>query len=528
MVKAIFDNKKLGKYPRRYDLLSEESEREDDKAIIADMLQWMEVETVGGLDLGQAKDRKDIMEMMDVGMTLGSADKVSAISQLQNSPLKSHLHTGANKIFYDIYYGAKDLLSKRKVKSTLTVLAGIGVGVAVGVVLGTVVFPGIGSAIGGAVGGVIAGAVAAVGGGIGLGIIGGVIGSWLGNKIANKAFKDEKHYELSKRLTSKVKEQYGISGRTQQMMNAYLYNRQQAVKSPLCRRYYRMLRKNGIKKGDSVAVEKLAHYFSHELSLLNLELKEDQNNESLLEDKRAVLHILRQLKNAEGIPYATRKRIEKTLDDLNKKPELPPARMVVDNDDSLDSKEAVEQNSSIHEPIGQINRRFVNHLNNAKLDITKIEAEHHRPGSVNHSYYKYHIERHNQPDLPDITYREVKVNANHYTAEVLVDREQLDEGNKEAVSAVLVAQARAIYETSGNKHLKVISDGDDDLAVRLMAAALVANMVPELDEEEYPLETPVQREKRELLIEQAYSVAGITPPHKAKKARVGFKVDFEP
>lgn len=509
MPKPIFDNKKLGKYPRRYDLRTEESEREDDKAIIADMLQWMEVKTDGGVDLGQAKDRKDIMEMMDVGIALGSADKISAISRLQNSPIKSHLHTGANKIFYDIYYGAKDLLSKRKVKSTLTVLAGVGIGVAIGAVLGTVVFPGIGSAIGGAVGGFIAGGVAAVGGGIGLGIIGGVVGSWLGNKIANKVFKDEKHYELSKRITSKVKGQYGISGRTQQMMNAYLYNRLQAVKSPLCKRYYRMLRKNGIKKGDGIAIEKLAHYFCQELSLLNLELKEDQNNESLLEDKRAVLHILRQLKNAEGIPYSTRKRVENALDDLSKKPDLPPARMVVDNDDSLD---AAAQKSAIHEPIGQINQRFVNHLNDAKLGITKIEAEHHRPESVNHSYYKYHIQRHNKPDLPDITYREVKVNANQYTAEVLVDREQLDDDNKEGVCAVLVANARAIYETSGNKHLKVLSDQDDDLAVRLMAAALVANMEPELDEKEYPLDTPAQREKRDLLMEQAYSVAGITPP----------------
>lgn len=524
MVKAIFNNKMLGKYPRRYDLRSEESEREDDKAIIADMLQWMEVETVGGMDLGQAKDRKDIMEMMDVGMTLSSADKISAISRLQNSPLKGQIHTGANKVFYDIYYSAKDLLSKRKVKSTLTVLAGIGVGVAVGVVLGTVVFPGIGSAIGGAVGGAIAGGVAAVGGGIGLGIIGGVVGSWLGNKIANKAFKDEKHYELSKRITSKVKGQYGISGRTQQMMNAYLYNRQQAVKSPLCKRYYRLLRRNGIKKGDGIAIEKLAHYFCHELSLLNLELKEAPNNEALLEDKRAVLHIVRQLKNAEGIPYATRKKIEKTLDDLNKKPELPPARMVVDNDDASVS---VKPSSNVREPIGQINRRFVNHLNNAKLNITHIEAKHHRPESVNHSYYQYHIERYNQPDLPDITYREIKVDANHYTAEVLVDREQLDDDNKEAVSAVLVAQARAIYEASGNKHLKVIAGNDDDLAVRLMAAALVAKMIPELDEKEYPLDTPEQKAKRDLLMEQAYSVAGIAFPHNAKKTRVGFKVDFE-
>ena len=220
MVSPIFDNKKLGKYPRRYDHLTEESGSPDDKAIVADLLQWMSVDAKGAVPLSQDEKKKDIIEMVEAGVKLAGLDKVTAVSQLQESSIHSHLQTGLKKIFYDLYYGAKDLLSKRRVKTTLAVIGGIGVGVAIGAVLGTLVFPGIGTAIGGSFGALISGGVATLGGGIGFGILGGVAGSWLGNKISKRFFKEERHYELSKRITSKVKSQYGISGKTTLMMSA--------------------------------------------------------------------------------------------------------------------------------------------------------------------------------------------------------------------------------------------------------------------------------------------------------------------
>ncbi|HRE30636.1 MAG TPA: hypothetical protein PLD88_01550, partial [Candidatus Berkiella sp.] len=291
--------------------------------------------------------------------------------------------------------------------------------------------------------------------------------------------------------------------------------------------------------------EKIAHYFNHELKLLALEIDADPDNEALQEDKKAVLYILRHLVKAEGIPFTTRATIEQTLNDMPlKKNELPPTRMEPDEPERGAELEKTTKKLSVaqevlkrevkevsketpKEPRAQLNKRFVDNLRKANIGIKEVEEEHHRPESVNHSYYQYHIKRHNKPDLPDILFREVKINPNHYSAEVMVDKAQLDEENTEAVSTVLVAQARALYESTGNKHLKIIADRDDDFAIRLMAAALAADMVPDLDEKEYPLDTPEQRVKREQIKEKAYAIAGIELPSKAK-ARVGFRVDFEP
>lgn len=525
MANPLFDNKNLGKYPRRYDQISEESGSGQDKVIIADLLQWMKVDAKGAKPLSPEEKKKDIIEMVEAGIKLAGLDTVAAITELQSSSLHEKLRTGASKVLYDLYYGAKDLLSRRRIKTTLTVLGSIGVGVAVGVVLGTIVFPGIGSAVGGAIGGVISGVVAAVGGSVGLGIIGGVVGSWFGNKIAKRFFKEERHYELSKRQTSALKSQYGISGKVSQMMSSYLYNRRKAVKSPLCHHFYKLLRNNAIKQADPIAVERLAYFFCEELRLLKLELNDDVNNESLAEDKKAVLHILNHLKNAEGLPFATRKHIEATLLGKTDKPEVPPARLVVNNDEpqmaAVPKAKKAEEQAEV-QGMTQINKRFIENLRHAKLDIKSVDAEHHRQGSVQHNYYKYHIQRNNKPDLPDIIYRETKVSENLYSRELLVDRSKINEENQQAVSAELVALAKAIYESTGNKQLKVAADKDDALAVQLMAAALVAQMEPYLDEEEFP-----DLSKRQLLEEQAYAVAGVPAPQKSQ-AKVGFRVMFEP
>ena len=178
-----------------------------------------------------------------------------------------------------------------------------------------------------------------------------------------------------------------------------------------------------------------------------------------------------------------------------------------------------------NDEMSQVNKRFNENLKKSKLDIKEVVAEHHRPDSLNHSYYEYHISRNNKPDLPDILFREVKIDANHYSAEVLVNKDALDAENQDAVSEVLVAQARALYESSGSKHLKVVSDRDEEFAVKLMAAALKANMLPELDEQEYPMDTAIALEKRKNLLAQAYALAGMEIPPEPK--RVGFRVDYK-
>jgi hypothetical protein len=218
----IFDNNTLGQYPRRYDQVSEEKDHDADKMVIADLLQWLQVDTADSSQRGM---------LSKAGITLSDPDKVKAISELQHS--LHHRHKRSVKEFlHDMYY---------------------------------------------------------------------------------QVFKDQKQFKLSKKLTDKIKSEYGISNRVTQMMNDYLYNREQAVKSPLCKRYYKYLRRNGIHKADGMALEKTANFFAHELSLIQLEIDADNTTSAFQEDKRAVLFILADLSKAEGLPLSTRKHLEQAI-----------------------------------------------------------------------------------------------------------------------------------------------------------------------------------------------------------------------
>ncbi|MGE3318169.1 MAG: hypothetical protein AB7I18_02640 [Candidatus Berkiella sp.] len=519
MVKPVFEVKKLGQYPRRYDEVTEDTGEENDKRIVADLLQWMEVKSQVTPPHQSKKKEDDILEMVEAGVALGNLDKVAAISTLQSAALHGPTRKGLRKLLHNIYYGTKDLLSGRRVKSSLTVLGGIAAGAALGAVLGTVVFPGIGTAVGGTLG--------AVGGAIILGIAGGVVGSWIARKISKKAYPDERDYEVSKSKTTPIKKKYGIKHHTVQLMNAYLHNRSQAVKSPLCQHYYTLLRKNAIRKADNDAMQKLAHFFCQELSMLNLELGADSDNQALQEDKRAVLYILRQLKNAEGLPLATRRRVEEALNTQKVNRRTPAQRISSEFEESpllSASRELpVERAAPVRsvkprESMTQINEHFVENLRGSRLEIKEVEAEHHRPESLNHSYYRYHVTRHNKPDLPDIIFRERKVSDNVYSREMMVEKAQITAENQDEVSEELVAMAKAVYAASGNKSLKVVAAKDEELAVRFMAAALVANCTPYLDETEFPDEA-----QRKGIEKKAYQIARVSPPE--ERVHVGFRVE---
>lgn len=170
------------------------------------------------------------------------------------------------------------------------------------------------------------------------------------------------------------------------------------------------------------------------------------------------------------------------------------------------------------ESISRLNERFVENLRQTELEVKEVAAEQHRPDSVGHGYYRYHVSRQNKPDLPDIIFRETKVSDNVYSNEMLVDKAKITEENQEAVSQELVAMAKALYASSGNKRLKVTAANDERLAIRLMAAALVAKMQPYLDENEFP--EPAQRKAME---KQAYRMANLTPPD--EEVRVGFRIE---
>jgi hypothetical protein len=457
-------------------------------------LEWLQAdvpERERVLDSRKARLR----ELIQAGSELNQADKIAAIRDLKNSSFRSGLVDNAIELVTDVYYAARDILSNRKVKTSLAIVGGMGLCAGIGAVLGTLVFPVLGTAIGGAVGAAIAGGVAAVGGPIGLGIIGAVAGSWLGKKFSNYFFSSEKRFELSRKTTDEIKRQSGlpskklfrrvkpntgISSKTAQLMNGYLYNRRKAINSPLCKKYYKILRKNGLYEADPMLLEKCAHFFCHEIILLQKELKKKPQDAALQKDLEAVWHIVNKLKKAEGFSAGTRLKIAKTIKDNEKT--MPFAAAAPSS-----QMKAIKDN-------------FVHQLKEADSPISSVRvsnSSHHRTSS-----YEFKVTTKNGEKLPSFTYSEIREGVKLHS-EVSVDRKKLSGSKKGMMINVLAEQAKAYANKTGNKEVTVFAGGDDKLAVQLMAAALREKLKPKLDPEEYPEYPPEKKERKEAIVREA-------------------------
>ncbi len=508
MAKPPYAPENLGKCPRGYDFLDDDSDPENAKEM-ARVLKWMQ-EKVEERKRDEKTSKNKLRQMIEAGAELDQLDKVSALAAVKNAGQKGFILDRLWDVLKDGYYSAKDILSSNRVKTSLTILAGIGIGAAVGVVLGTLVFPGIGSAIGGVVGAGIATGLAAVGGGVGLGILGAFAGSWFGKKVANKAFKHEKRFEISKRVTKKIKERVGISSSTAQMINGYLYNRAKAVNSPACKKFYKSLRRLAILEASPTAMEKVARFFCSELLLLEEELAKTKNKAQVQAEIEAVVYILKRLKAAEHLSKASKIKIEKTFKEYKARQEALPVAKIVQGVE-YDTREELSP-----EILAKSTKRFLENLPEGIKPVTTYNKKS-DSGAIS---YRYRLKNKEGETLPDVVFKSKKDKRQHLLTMVTVKANQLTESNQKEITSVIVAQAKAHHDNTGNTSVIVLAAGDDKLAVELMLAIHKAGLKPSLSEDEYPkADASAQARRRKILakVQDKLNEASQTPRSKVLK-----------
>lgn len=498
----------IGKYKRFYDELSDDNE--EDAAELADVLSWLQ-DNIPKVPVNKPKAKYPLRDLATAGLQLGQDNKFQALQALNASPYQGHLFEKAFSVLKDVVYGARDLFSGKRVKTTLAIGGGIAAGAAVGAVLGTFVFPGIGSAIGGAAGAAIASGVALAGGTVGLTIIGAFVGSWFGKKFSKKAFKHEKHFEVSKRNTDKIKKRVGIDSKTTQMINGYLYNRSKTVESTACQKYYKMLRKHGIDEANPFVMEQISRFFCKELILLEHERKRNGSSPSLAKERQAVIHILSQLKEAKGLSAESRQKIKETMDASKEKKS---------KDSPMQGLEYTSDVEIFPEDMLNAKEKFMSHL--PDLGIKNVELINSKP-KKNSIAYRYQIVTQDNLQLPDVVFKGKKDKNNHYQATILVDGNELNNQNQDKVVQVIVAQAKAYQEKTGKSDIIILAGGDDELAVKIMAAVLKSGLKPSLDSKEYPGDSVMAQKRIKMISERANAlVESMSEPHDTLKRKVPF------
>lgn len=529
-----FKAQKLGQIPHPFDAFSEES-NEQERKVVLEALSWVKEEIPSDelLSMEVKKRKKTWGEILDPESGFPELENLAAFNTAKKVYHKKSL---AKYFGGDLYYAYKDLKAKRKVKTSLLVGSGILAGAVLGLVLGTVVLPGIGSAIGGTTGALIGGVVGAAGGGIGLSMIGAFIGTVLSSKLAAKFFKKEKKYELSKRITNEIESKIGINADVAQLINGYLYNRQQAVNSPLCKQYYKVLRKVGIGNANPRAMEKIAHFLIHEYFFLKKASQAHPHDKSLEQEFAAVSHMLTHLQKARGLSIYTRDIIEQVL---NSKDSPRALTSVVTNQDEIPLAIALnpspmmrQQRKSAEEPhphqaglchqssaslakgaLKEINEQFLQWTRRLpeikQVDYVKLS-------SSKYKKYQYHMLTADNRELPTMTlYRRIEPQR-RYTEISIGDTKNLNEADRALVARLLIEQSRLYAQKTGLPHLKIRANGDEKLAIQLLALGLKQQLVVELDEEEFPAATADGKAKRQDMSEQARRLAGIKPAHLVK------------
>lgn len=502
-----------GLYPRHYDLLSDDSPDE-----IASVLAWTQ-------GMGPAK----------------KADKKSLLNMSFLDQVGSAVSNGFESL--------RNVFSGRKIKSSLLTLGAIGLGAGAGFVLGTFVLPGIGSAIGGAVGGFLTAGAAMLGGSLGLGALGATIGGWFGPKASKTLFKGE-YQELSKKQMRKLTKM-GIDSQTVDLMNDYLNNRENSVKSELCKRSYQALRKAALQNAQPDGIENTARFFCHELVLLGKEMEIGKENQALLVEIEYVRGILNNLAKAHQLSYDTRSYILKTNKEYDENQnklkasvgETPELKSKLENDNQA-SKQIQAENTQLPrqkamqftpapeskhpreigllsvEQLDRIEKRVKKTLDQDYI-IKKIKSEPNlqNPGVVD---YRYRVRRLDNSQLAEIRLHEQMVSDKHSMAQLLVDRRM--SGNVDEIAHVMAVQSKAYLHKASHAVLTVVAGKNDALAISFMAAALSQGLSPQLDEEEYPENTLEEKAKKEKIIQEAYTLANLSPP--PKKSKMGFKMEI--
>ncbi len=507
MAKLPFDADAIGKYKRSYDDLSEDDAEKGATQIIAQNLAWLKEKVPEREPVGEGSKNR-LRDLLNAGLELEKANDVSAIAAIKNASQKGTLVDKAVDVMKDLYYGARDILSGRRVRTSLTIAGGIALGAGIGIVLGTLVFPGIGSAIGGAVGAALTGAVAAVGGTVGLAVLGAFVGSLVGKKVSNKAFKQEKRFEVSHRITRKIKQRVGISSKTVHAINGYLYNRAKSVKSPILKKQYKALRRLGIMEADPTAMEKIARFFCQELVILEKEMQGKNASPQLRQELEAVVYILKKLNKAEHLSLESKAKIAATFDDFKKKHRTLPISHVQQGLE-LDSKSVISP-----EILESSKTLFMEHV--PELEIKSIKASDRKSNST--ISYRYDITTKDDVALPTVIFKGKK-DHDHYQTMVTVNANRINKSNQSQIAKVIVAQAKAHHENTGKTEVTILAAGNDELAVQLVAGILNIGLKPNLDNSEYPPDNPQAQARKKDIMAKAQALAKDSPKSRLTKSR---------
>lgn len=534
-----FKAKDLGKYPRTYDLIVEKEE--GDKAIIAEVLKWMADPVPENAKEPPKAGGSALRELVEGGLAFANADQVAALATVRRG------QGFVGPVLDDLEYAARDLWAGKRVKTSLTITAGILIGATAGMVLGTLVFPLIGTAIGGAAGAAIVGGLSMLGGGVGLSIIGAFAGSWFGTRISKKLFKTERRFELSRRITQQIRQNTGVRSEVVQMMNGYLYNREKAIDSPLCKRYYKLLRISAFRNASAVAMEKVARFFCHELSLLSTQIDPQVPDSRLQDELEAVFHILLNLERAEGLSLATREKIAGVIKDFQAKKFIgkdlrqlgslvQEEREILQQERKLLAsvpmtfsakrepsaiREKVKQGLMFHheQPISRDNmhamkERFLKELRSGGFGIKKANAIHVNNFRLDRSSYRYQVILENNTRLPEMVFREKRVDKERSVTEIMIDKADITPSNRILTAQMIIEQAKAYAASTGNNKVTVIAENDDSFAMELLVASYKAGLNPKLSAREYPDHIPEMRARKEKIIKDALNIAtsGLSVP----------------
>lgn len=554
-----FRARDIGKYKRSYDeiaLKDEDDETQEDleeAEILAEVLKWTKERTPDPFSsLRKSAAYKDLMK---AGVDIERLAPGAAMHALRSSPIKEGLIDRAFDLIKDVYYAARDILAGKKVKTALTILAGIAIGAGAGAAIGTLAMPVIGTA-GGAIFGAISGALATVvpllGGTIGLTILGAVIGGAVGRFASDKIYKNERRFGLSKRVSLKIKERTGVRSRTAELINGYLYNRTKTAKDPVLKRLYKDLRKEGIHRAEPAVMEKIARFFCHELTLLQREIDPTHEDVELQEEIAAVVHILESLQESNKFSKATRRRIKTTLDAyrVEKPDEVESLRQTVASHPDKTEKSVVHDQRLGAVPKKEVRfsqplpeKRGLSYGNMERLDKTQLNNVHHKFQAVLNQFpyqdkvkeVKIKPQRRDKDNLIEfrcrlegdqkvkIIFHQQEVAPSAYTTGVYIEKSNLKEENQQMVSDLLLKGVEVLrsvnMQNAPRQILTVDSDGDDNLAIQLMAAALRAKLPVQLSDLEYPPDTQEMQSRRIRIEQEARRLANISEGRKMRPPR---------
>ena len=219
---------KIGSYKRPSDKTALTSVERDLKFAWADQKSYQlrpitKESEANDAQKAEAKGMKDQALDMAAGVAHKAVDKaMEMIPEQIEQKVASTISQKAVDALKNFYYAMKDAVDRRRPKTSALVLTGMVIGAVVGGVLGFGVgaIPGIAIGAGTAVG--IAATVSAIGTAIGSAAIFGYMGA---SMLANRFFKEERYYDLSQPVTTKMAKLFYLKTNTLNLMSAYLYNR---------------------------------------------------------------------------------------------------------------------------------------------------------------------------------------------------------------------------------------------------------------------------------------------------------------